>query len=139
MGKATERAAVEGMRVVERAVKRALRTYTHPPNTPTTSPPGSPPALVTGELMRSWRNRGPLPGRTRHQVRMEGGPTKVYSRIQELGGRVRRGEHQGLIGPVRESGYITLPPRPYVKPSVIAVRPQVRRVFVRRWSEALRA
>jgi hypothetical protein len=136
--KATRKAVTEGLRVIERRGKLLLRTYTHPPGTPTTSPPGSPPALVTGNLMRSWVKRGPLPGRHRHEVRGEVGPTTVYARIQELGGRVRI-HHRGQIGPQRETSYAHIPARPYVKPATDQSRPLVRRVFVRRYSEALRA
>lgn len=138
VGWATNRAAAESARMVERQIKLTLRTYTHPPGTPTPSPPGSPPALVTGDLMRSVKVRGPLPGRNAHVVRFQIGPTIVYSRIQELGGRVRR-HNRGHMGPQVEGAYTRIPARPYVKPSVNAVRASVRRKFRSWWKEALKA
>lgn len=135
--RSTVRAMREGSRVVERSIKKILRTYTHPEGTPTTSPPGEPPALVTGTLMRSVRVRGPFPGRRRHTYRSQIGPTAVYARIQELGGRVRKARHSGQIGPQRSGGYTRIPKRPYVKPATNRVRRDVRRVFVRRWTDAL--
>jgi hypothetical protein len=136
--RATPRAMSEGLRVVERSVKKILRTYTHPEGTPTTSPPGQPPALVTGTLMRSVKTRGPYPGKRRYTYRGTVGPTAVYSRIQELGGRVRA-RNRGRIGPQREHSYTRLPARPYVKPATNRVRRDVRRVFVTRWTAALQA
>lgn len=136
--RATPRAMTEGLRIVERSVKKILRTYTHPEGTPTTSPPGQPPALVTGTLMRSIKVRGPYPGKRRYTYRGTVGPTAVYSRIQELGGRVRvRG--RGHVGPQTERSYARLPARPYVKPATDRVRRDVRRVFQRRWGAALTA
>lgn len=134
----TERGMREGARIVERSVKRILRTYTHPEGTPTTSPPGQPPALVTGELMRSIKVRGPFPGKRRYTYRSTIGPTKVYSRIQELGGRVRS-RRRGHHGPQAERSYTRLPARPYMKPGTDRVRRDVRRVFQRRWGAALTA
>jgi hypothetical protein len=136
--RATPQAMREGLRIVERSVKRILRTYTHPEGTPTTSPPGQPPALVTGTLMRSVKTRGPYPGKRRYTYRGTVGPTAVYSRIQELGGRVRA-RRRGAIGPQTERTYTRLPARPYVKPATDRVRRDVRRVFQRRWTAALEA
>lgn len=120
----TDVAVRKGMRVVERRVKRYLRTYTHPEGTPTPSPPGGPPALVTGNLMRSWRTKGPRQ-RGPNVVEMEGGPTAKYSRIQELGGRAGH-RHR-----------TTLPKRPYVRPMVLVTRREVRTIFFEEWSRAL--
>lgn len=122
---ATQRGVREGLRIVERSEKKILRTYTHPPGTPTTSPPGEPPALVTGNLMRSVKSRGPYPGKRPHQTVGTVGPTAEYARIQELGGRT--GAHHRTV----------LPARPYVKPATDRVRSDIRRLFVRRWTDAL--
>lgn len=128
----TWRATRRGMGVIEKRVKIYLRTYTHPAGTPTPSPPGGPPALVTGNLMRSWRNKGPRLGRAPYGlisggvVEMEGGPTAAYARIQELGGRAGAG-HRSV-----------LPKRPYVRPMVLVVRREVRRIYVENWTQALR-
>lgn len=134
----TDRGMREGLRIVERSVKRILRTYTHPEGTPTTSPPGQPPALVTGTLMRSVKTRGPYPGKRRYTYRGTVGPTAVYSRIQELGGRVRS-RNRGRIGPQAERSYTRLPARPYMRPATDRVRRDVRRVFQRRWGAAITA
>lgn len=127
LGHANERATREAARVVERAGKKTLRRYTHPKGTPTTSPPGEPPALVSGDLMRSYKTRGPKPGRKPGVVLAEVGPTMVYSRIQELGGRTGAGYRSRL------------PARPYHAPATNSVRRDVRRVYVVRFREALRA
>jgi hypothetical protein len=128
----TWRATRRGMGVIEKRVKIYLRTYTHPEGTPTPSPPGGPPALVTGNLMRSWRSKGPRLGRAPYgligggKVEMEGGPTAVYSRIQELGGRTGAGHRT------------VLPKRPYVRPMVLVVRREIRRIYVENWTQGLR-
>lgn len=125
--RANMRAAKDAGRVVERAGKRILRRYTHEEGTPTPSPPGEPPALVSGNLRRSYKVRGPRTGRSRYVALAEVGPTAVYARIQEKGGRTGR-------------GYRTrLPARPYHAPATNGVRRDVRRVFVTRWREALTA
>lgn len=125
--RATWAASREGINLVVRAVKRTLRTYTHPEGEPTNSPPGQPPALVTGNLMRSVKPRGPYMGKRPFQVVSEAGPTIVYGRIQELGGVTGKGHRTHL------------PPRPYQRPATNRVRRNVRRIFVTRWREALRA
>lgn len=126
---ASWRATREGLRYLERKLKLKLRTHTHPEGTPTTSPPGDPPALVTGTLMRSVKPRGPYRGRHEYEVRGQVGPTARYARIQELGGRT--GKSFGTGDPV------TLPARPYVRPTVEEARRDVRRIYVVRWTEAL--
>lgn len=122
----TYRAGNRSMLLIEREVKVYLRTYTHPPGTPTPSPPGGPPALVTGHLRRSWRTVPARPGRKPFTVETEGGPTAVYARIQELGGRTGRGHRSRL------------PRRPYVRPRVRAVRREVRRIHIDQWTQAIR-
>jgi phage gpG-like protein len=134
----TDRGMRESLRIVERSYKKILRTYTHPEGTPTTSPPGQPPALVTGTLMRSVKSRGPRPGRRRYVYVGEVGPTAVYARIQDLGGRVRS-RNRGHVGPQTEHSYTRIPARPYAKPATDRVRRDVRRVFQRRWGAALTA
>lgn len=125
MDRANWRATRLAMAVMEKRVKLYLRTFTHPEGTPTPSPPGGPPALVTGNLARSWRNRGPRLGLKPGVVEMEGGPTTVYARIQELGGQTGKG------------GRTRLPARPYVSPMVRAVRREVRRIYLEQWRKAL--
>lgn len=123
--RSTNVAMRQSLRVVERSYKKILRTYTHPEGTPTTSPPGQPPALVTGTLMRSVVARGPRPGRRPYTTVGTVGPTADYARIQDMGGRTGR-------------KYRTrLPARPYANPATDRVRPDVRRLFVKRWTDAL--
>jgi phage gpG-like protein len=123
--RSTNVAMRQSLRIVERSYKKILRTYTHPEGTPTTSPPGQPPALVTGTLMRSVVARGPYPGKRPHTTAGTVGPTAVYARIQDMGGRTGRKYRSRL------------PARPYANPATDRVRPDVRRVFEVRWSQAL--
>lgn len=122
----THKAGRESMYLVERNVKFYLRTFTHRESEPTNSPRGGPPALVTGNLVRSWRSTRPHAGRTPHTVETEGGPTTVYSRIQELSGMAGRG-HLTFI-----------PKRPYVRPMVLVSRRGVRRIHMNAWRAAIR-
>lgn len=124
--KATQIATQQGMYLVERNVKFYLRTFTHPEGTPTPSPRGGPPAMVTGNLIRSWRNEPLAHGRKPWTVVAAGGPTAVYARIQELGGMTGRG-HMTFI-----------PKRPYVRPMARVSRRGVRRIYVAYWSNAIR-
>lgn len=101
---ATRTATAHAAHVVERSIKQTLTTSSHRKGTPTPSAPGEPPSLVTGTLRRSISVTGPRPlglGVWEAQA----GPTVVYGRIQELGGRAGRG------------GATELPPRPYVAPA----------------------
>lgn len=125
--RATNVAMRQSLRTTERSYKKILRTYTHPEGTPTTSPPGQPPALVTGTLMRSVKQRGPYPGKRPHQIVGTVGPTAVYARIQDMGGRAGRKYRSRL------------PARPYANPATDRIRPDVRRTFRVRWTEALAA
>jgi len=98
---------------IEQQIKTLLSTSAHPPGTPTPSAPGSPPAVVTGTLRRSiTTERRPGAG----GVYVSVGPTAVYGRIQELGGRAGRGS--------------TLPARPYVAPARAVALESARRVMV---------
>ncbi|MDX3203069.1 hypothetical protein PV374_36340, partial [Streptomyces scabiei] len=91
----------------------------------TPSLPGQPPARITGHLRGSMSPTGPYP--TAGGFGGKVGPTAVYSRIQELGGQTGRNHS------------VTLPPRPYMRPtraSVIADG-SLRRIFVGAWRRAL--
>lgn len=131
---------------IERLVKTYLRTYTHQEGTPTPSPPGGPPALVSGNLRRSWRNIPPHAGRKPGTIEGGGGPTAVYSRIQELGGTIIRvrapREVEGVSGQRRQVGAsvtrVSLPKRPYVKPMLLVARRGVRRIHLDQWTQAIR-
>ncbi|WP_128381276.1 hypothetical protein [Streptomyces cavernae] len=122
---ATRKGAKEALRLVHRRAWAQLSRYYHPPNTPIPSPPGQPPARITGHLRGSLSPTGPFPTAGGFGGRL--GPTAVYSRIQELGGRAGRGHS------------VTLPPRPYMRPtraSVIADG-SLRRAFIGAWRRAL--
>lgn len=122
----TFRATKAGMYLIERNVKMYLRTFTHARGTPTPSPIGGPPAMVTGNLIRSWRNEPVRPGPNPYVVEARGGPTAVYSRIQELSGQAGRGH------------LVHIPKRPYVRPMVLASRRGVRAIYIHYWTEAIR-
>lgn len=122
---ATRSATKEATRLVRRRAFVQLNRYSHPPNTPTPSPPGQPPARITGNLRGSLSPTGPYPTGGGFGGKL--GPTTVYSRIQELGGRAGRNHS------------VTLPPRPYMRPtraSVIADG-SLRRTFIGAWRRAL--
>lgn len=122
----TYEAGKQSMWLIERNVKFYLRTFTHREGTPTPSPRGGPPALVTGNLIRSWRNQPPKAGPKPFTVVTEGGPTAVYARIQELSGQAGRGLQ------------VHIPARPFVRPMVLASRRGVRRIHVDAWTAAIR-
>lgn len=126
MVEATVTAGRESMRLVERNVKFYLRTFSHREGTPTPSPRGGPPALVTGNLIRSWRNQRPHPGLDPFTFVTQGGPTAVYARIQELSGQAGR----GLV--------VHIPARPYVRPMLLASRRGIRRIHLDAWTRAIR-
>lgn len=122
---ATRKGTRQAIRLVERRATVHLSRYYHPPNTPTPSPPGEPPARITGHLRGSLSPTGPYP--TGGGFGGKVGPTAVYSRIQELGGQAGRNHS------------VTLPPRPYMRPtraSVIADG-SLRRAFAGAWRAAL--
>lgn len=122
--RASWKATEDSMALLERAGKLILRRYTHAPGTRTNSPPGQPPALVSGNLSRSWRSSPVLAGPGPGVYSGKTGPTAIYSRIQELGGKA------GENGP-------TLPKRPYVGPVWSANRERVREIYMTRWTQAL--
>ena len=129
-GHATDRAVDDGLALIQRGAQQNLAFFSHPPGTPTPSAPGDPPALVSGALRRSIKTR-----RTRHGPGVyEGrvGPTIIYGRIQELGGRLGRNPRAAMW---RQPG--VLPPRPYFQPAVFNARPKIARLFRQAWYKAL--
>lgn len=125
MHSATRRAVKDGLRLAKRRGHGQLSRYWHPPNTPTPSPPGEPPARITGHLRGSLKPTGPVPGGGGFTGWL--GPTAVYGRIQELGGRT--GRNHATV----------LPPRPYMRPTYASVLGDgsLRRVFVDAWRRAM--
>lgn len=120
---ATRRATKDGLSLLQRRTHSRLSRYYHPPGTPTPSPPGEPPARISGHLRGSLTPTGPVP--TGGGFSGQLGPTAVYSRIQELGGRAGRNHS------------VTLPPRPYLAPTVRDAHSDLRRLYVDAWQHAM--
>jgi phage gpG-like protein len=101
---ASREATGKGAHLIEAETKKNLAIGTHKRGEPTTSAPGTPPDLVTGQLRRSIRVKGPRSiGPQTWEASV--GPTAVYGRIQELGGDT--GRHYASH----------LPARPYLAPA----------------------
>jgi phage gpG-like protein len=90
---------------------KTLKTSSHAKGTPTPSSPGSPPAMISGDLGRSVTLVPAVPIGAAATWMAEVYPSMAYSRIQELGGPTGRGHHS------------TLPPRPYMAPTLARIRP----------------
>jgi phage gpG-like protein len=90
---------------------KTLGTSSHEKGTPTPSSPGEPPSLISGALRRSVTLVPAVPVGAAATWMAEVYPTAVYARIQELGGQAGRGHHS------------TLPPRPYMAPTLTRIRP----------------
>ncbi|MEV7034639.1 hypothetical protein AB0N99_30960 [Streptomyces sp. NPDC093272] len=122
---ATRSGAKEATRIVQRRAFVELSRYSHPPGTPTPSPPGQPPARITGHLRGGLSPTGPYPTGSGFGAKL--GPTAVYARIQELGGQAGRNHS------------VTLPPRPYMRPTRAGVIADgsLRRAFVGAWRRTL--
>lgn len=132
----SQKAAEEGAPAAAEAMGRVLafgvttnelRRFSHPAGTPTPSPKGAPPAKVSGNLGRSIRQEPAAGARriSRYQFQVMVGPTIVYGRIQELGGRTGRGHRTWL------------PPRPYIAPATIRLRGQIHNAGVRAFLKAV--
>lgn len=120
---ATRAATAKALHLVERETKSELSKNSHRRGTPSPAGPGEPPALVTGNLRRSISVTGPDPkGVGTWEGRV--GPTAVYGRIQELGGRTGR------------SHAVNLPPRPYLQPTIERLHDDIARIFYEAWAAA---
>lgn len=105
---------------VEAAAKRLLSLTSHSAGTPTPSLPGQPPSLISGALRRSVQVQGPTQDGDDWKVTV--GPTIVYGRIQELGGRAGNGA--------------ILPSRPYMAPAWAALPARLQSIMEDTWRDA---
>lgn len=117
-------AAARGVRDAQRLVEREIKsefTGAHSRKERTGSSPGSPPEVVTGTLRRSVTS---FPVETSALgAKGKVAPTSIYARIQELGGDTGRG------------GRTHLPARPYVRPVLDKIGPEIQSIFERAWRE----
>jgi hypothetical protein len=94
-----------------------LRKSSHAIGTQTPSQPGQPPALMSGTLRRSARAIPAVASGSRATAEVRVGT--VYARIQEKGGTVTVKRAKVLGNP--KVGFfgqsVTLPKRPYIKPT----------------------
>lgn len=131
VGKATDVTVDAGLALIQRGAQQNLTYFTHPRGTPTPSAPGDPPALISGALRRSIKARRTRKGPDVFEGRV--GPTIIYGRIQELGGRLGRNPRHAMW---RSPG--SLPPRPYLRPAAFNAAPKIRKLFVEAWTRAIR-
>lgn len=116
---ATVLAVTAGLKQIREDAVDQLMLKEHAKGTATPSAPGEPPAMVTGGLKASVREellRILGPGLVEGRV----GPTKPYSRIQELGGTAGHGAK--------------LPARPYLRPALATALPKLLAIFRAAWS-----
>lgn len=119
---ATGPATAKAAHLVEGRVKRKLKRKAHKKGEPTNAAPGEPPATVTGTLARSERVEGPEEIGFGHYVAAIG-PTVIYGRIQELGGKAGRGA--------------TLPARPSLFPTMDESGKDIDRIASEAWRAVL--
>jgi hypothetical protein len=109
---------------VERQERTQLSLGWHPFGTKTGSVPPSPPWRISGHLSRSVRVEPAVSSGFVWTGRV--GPTAVYARIQELGGRIGAGHRT------------VLPSRPHLRPAWAIVRPTLRHTFTDVWAHSTR-
>lgn len=128
---ATDQGVDDGLALIQVGAQDNLTHFTHPPGTPTPSAPGDPPALISGALRRAIKARRTKNGPDVYEGRV--GPTIIYGRIQELGGRLGQNPRHGMW---RRPGF--LPPRPYLRPAAFNAAPKIRRLLIEVWARAVR-
>jgi hypothetical protein len=105
------RAAAAAMaREAKDGIQATLNRRSHARGTPTPSPAGQPPARISGKLHDHILLVRPTQEGAYRWVAAAGPRDVVYARIQEKGGVAGRGHRS------------TLPPRPYVLPTVMELR-----------------
>ena len=108
--------------VFKPAVQSVLLARRHGFATKTPSAPGEPPAAISGRLPGSMMNEPAIPiGGDAFLAKS--GPTTRYSRIQELGGWMQGHPlmHWHEDGVAHWSECHSLPPRPYMRPTLSAL------------------
>lgn len=137
---ATDRGVNAGLEVVRAEAVSKLSQVSHPPFTKTPSTAPEPPAMIDGALGRSFRVLRDASSGGRYSGRI--GPTKIYSRIQELGGDIYVKTAPFLRwfedGSWHQALHVYLPPRPYLKPAVEDSKDRIRRAFRNLWASAWR-
>lgn len=116
------KAAIEAStRAAETITKLALSQYSHSAGTPTPSPPGSPPAIVSGKGRQSI-HRSPAARVAPATYVQTLGSLLLYMSVQERGAVIRVKSKRVLAnvqtGQVFGPGPVTIPARPWLKPSV---------------------
>jgi phage gpG-like protein len=119
---ATGPATAKAAHLIERRTKQKLKLTAHKKGAKTPSAPGQPPSTVSGTLARSVQVDGPEEIGFGHYVAAVG-PTVVYGRVQELGGKAGNGS--------------TLPARPFLNPTAEESADDVRKVAVGEWAKVL--
>lgn len=119
---ATGPATAKAAHLVQGRVVEALSKTAHKRGTKTPSEPGQPPSKIDGTLARSEAVEGPEEVGFGHYVAAVG-PTVIYGRIQELGGKAGHGA--------------TLPARPSLFPTVEASEADILAIAEAEWAKAL--
>jgi hypothetical protein len=137
--KATDLGVDNALRIITEEARHLLIAQSHPPFTSTPSVAPEPPAKISGGLADSFvPERDPSFGGV-HSGRV--GPTKIYSRIQELGGTIYAQAAAQLSwfvdGAWHHAQWVYIPPRPYLKPGAEAAKPRIATSFRNLWNRAL--
>jgi hypothetical protein len=108
--------------VFKPAVQAVLTARSHAFSTQTPSPPGTPPAMISGALAGSMLNEAAVEIAPVTWM-AKSGPTVRWSRIQELGGEMTGHPMRWMQPPGvwHHSYHHSLPPRPYLKPTLEAM------------------
>lgn len=114
---------VDAAAIVQGTAVALLSLLSHAPGTATPSSAGEPPAMISGALAASIVPGEPFGDGDTWGIDI--GPTIVYGRIQELG---------GICG---KNYATTLPPRPYLAPTLALSADEIGDGFYEGWAAAL--